>query len=204
MINRLKKGAFMKNLLAGLFIMAAVAVPSFSQCCLSDYEQWFADTAAQMGVTNINVAHRDCDTMAATGTFQSNNVLLTGQTINSGDDLRITVYLVMGPIVTPVMSDTVVDWCLIVDLETAALLPAYTPLKSFPNPFRSLLTVHFGNPSGRANLEMVDLSGRVVCRMEGIYGNQAALSLKGLKQGMYIVRVTTRESVRTLRVVHVK
>jgi len=201
-----------KTLITALFITAAVAVPSFSQtCCLSDYQQWFSDTAFAMGVSNIVVQpNATCDTMAASGTYTGNSCLLTGRTINARADLRIIVYAVfnygppVGTVYVPMVTDTLNDWCLIVDQENALLSPAVAPLKSFPNPFRSSLSVSFGNPSGKADLEMYDVSGSLVARVNGIRGEQAVLALKGLKQGMYVLKVTTRESVRTLPIIHVK
>jgi len=99
-------------------------------------------------------------------------------------------------------------WLLGSDLgvETAEAATASVSVKSFPNPFTTTATIEFTLPSAsHVTLNVVDLSGKVVASLVNQdleAGTQTATFVpSGLANGLYIVVLTTNDSVLTTKII---
>ena len=75
-------------------------------------------------------------------------------------------------------------------------------LSVYPNPVTDVLTIQNLSIEGSAVIEVLDIQGKVVSstQVAGVYGN-CNLDMKNIMSGVYIVRITSQNSVEEVRVV---
>jgi hypothetical protein len=67
----------------------------------------------------------------------------------------------------------------------------------YPNPARDLIYV---KGSGIRSADLIDLTGRVIMRHEGLSGDEFQINISGLKQGVYIIRVMSEQNMVTQKI----
>lgn len=84
--------------------------------------------------------------------------------------------------------------------STEPVLDQYATV--FPNPASDLLNIRTALPGNvLRSLEVVDLSGRSVARIEGLTGTEYALDAQSLTPGLYFVKITTTNGKVTKKVI---
>ncbi len=77
-------------------------------------------------------------------------------------------------------------------------------LTVYPNPNNGIFTVELGQATGIANLDVVDLTGRIVANtpLNNLpAGSQVNVDLSGFDKGIYLVQLQNGTSVKTARVI---
>jgi hypothetical protein len=77
--------------------------------------------------------------------------------------------------------------------------PTDRVLEAYPNPASSILTIQL--PQGSlTTIQLINALGQVVARTESLK-DQVTMNVEGLNSGLYIVRLTTGDDQRSMRVV---
>ncbi len=71
-----------------------------------------------------------------------------------------------------------------------------TQMILYPNPASEKLFISLTDHQEIRTVKLIDLSGHIVVSEEPGYSNEAALSLKGVKPGIYIVEAKTKNGIR--------
>ncbi len=103
------------------------------------------------------------------------------------------------PVFFPFPADPMVvtDVCLTTAVEEAAVLDAAV----WPNPTDGMVTIDLGAHSDRAMVEVLDLQGRTLIALDGLRKGLLQLNMAALDAGVYAVRITAGNAVRSVRVV---
>ena len=64
-------------------------------------------------------------------------------------------------------------------------------VRVFPNPFNQLTNVEVTGVTDKYDFELIDITGRVVCRLSSVATNHFQINREGLLTGVYIYRVYT-------------
>jgi hypothetical protein len=75
-----------------------------------------------------------------------------------------------------------------VDLESGKDLDVQGLLSIAPNPFRPSTRISFSNPNGSANINIYDVSGRLIKNYRNVKSNSVVWNAAGLSSGIYILR----------------
>jgi hypothetical protein len=89
----------------------------------------------------------------------------------------------------------------VVDVCNGISAPAVNAaMKVSPNPTSDLLLISFANDNTVSQVELLDVTGRVVLVQPANGQSQVTVSLKGLPAGVYLLRATG-EQMETVRIV---
>jgi hypothetical protein len=71
-------------------------------------------------------------------------------------------------------------------------------IKIFPNPAQNILMIDFGNNKS-GTVEIIDLQGRMITNKNVMNDAKTEITISGLANGMYLLRVTVEMNVQNIR-----
>ncbi len=71
----------------------------------------------------------------------------------------------------------------------------------FPNPANGICNIQLSNAEGKTNIELYDLTGRLVMQNMNVTGKHFSMDLSGIHSGTYILKATNNNSASTIKVV---
>jgi hypothetical protein len=80
---------------------------------------------------------------------------------------------------------------------------AYQNIRTYPNPTEGALTVEFGHSLSDVQVELIDLTGKVILAdtwTKLLEGEMKVLDLQGLASGSYVLRLISEEGMRTEKI----
>ena len=80
---------------------------------------------------------------------------------------------------------------------------AYQNIRTYPNPTEGALTVEFGHSLNDVQVELIDLTGKVILAdtwTKLLEGEMKVLDLQGLASGSYVLRLISEEGMRTEKI----
>lgn len=92
----------------------------------------------------------------------------------------------------PVKTNTVLGR---IELSTGIEDIISTTLSVFPNPSSNFTTVQLHQYFDDFDLEVLDLSGKIILTKKNLTGNQAEVNTAGLQNGIYIIRAESGEKM---------
>ena len=78
---------------------------------------------------------------------------------------------------------------------------SYNSIQLYPNPTEDLLTIDFGPISNSLQLELTDVSGRLVLEPIEVTSNIVTLNLVDLSKGVYLLRVTNKAQSNIFKII---
>lgn len=71
-------------------------------------------------------------------------------------------------------------------------------IKIYPNPAKDIVNISLNNPSGKTNIAVYDVTGRVVLQQAAISGNNT-IAVSSLSPGIYTIRITDNNLIMLTR-----
>lgn len=203
----------MKRLFLSAIVIFTLSSAGFGQqCCLTT--MFGTDSLKQMlesmGYTNVTLSpNNSCTYYSLSGQMAvgpyTMTMQYTFQVVNT-DDLKMTITMTstMPGYPPTTMDTTMADYCSISVEKDAGPEKAPCPLSAMPNPFNSQVSLDFVNPEGKAALEVFDVKGARVYEVRDIRDSRFTWRPSGLKQGIYLVRVTVSGKAYHKQIICVK
>ena len=201
-----------KLLIAAAAVFALASAGFGQQCCLTT--MFGTDSLKQMlesmGYTNVTLSpNNSCSYYSLSGQMVIGQYTMTMQykfqVVNTTDlKMTITVSSTMPGYPPTTVDTTMADYCSINVEKGAGPAKGLYPLSAMPNPFSSQISLDFVNPEGRAVLEVFDVKGARVYEMRNIRDSRLTWRPSGLKQGIYLVRVTVSGKAYHKQIICVK
>jgi hypothetical protein len=70
-------------------------------------------------------------------------------------------------------------------------------VRMFPNPASGRVTIQSG--SNLSNLAILDITGKTIRNISGLHSREEEIDISGLNNGLYLLRITTAQGVKVLR-----
>ena len=87
------------------------------------------------------------------------------------------------------------------NLSSTAFEQPNTYVSIYPNPFNETLTLKTGVDNRIKKIELFDLSGRVVYRLNAINSTHKTLLINNLRSGSYFIKITTTKGLITKKII---
>lgn len=180
----------------------------------SGTNDWYSSFAGSMQYPAISLTLTDCamDTSVTQsgGTLTANATGVTYQWLDC-DNGNAPVAGATSASFTPVnsgnyavqLSDGVCVWtssC--VNVTAMGTVDEWsTDIQLFPNPATDQVKITFGEVVNRMEIALIDLNGRILLKKEFSGSTEGELNLGSIPAGVYLVRMNSDNSVRTIRLV---